>query len=146
MYFKIGEIGFKVTGVSPFKKGVVTSKTYIQCNNYFSLTTPIKRVLMITTTKYNNFDQELLKREVLSCNDYNINSLLINKNEVCQIRQYEFYIRNCEPPSGVLSNESIITIENKEIMNILKVKIAIIKVNWFLIYINRTMFLNFIIL
>jgi hypothetical protein len=129
-FFKIGEMGFKVIGLSPFKKGVISSKTYIHCDNFFSLSTPIKRALMITTSKYDNFDQESLKKEILAQGE-NFN-LLINKNEVAQIRQMEFIIRNCDPPTGVLNNESIITIENKDIMNISKVKIAIIKVRKFL--------------
>lgn len=129
MYFKIGEIGFKVAGVSPFKKGVVTSKTYIRCNNSYSLNTPISRALMITTNVYDNFDPNELRKEILTSGE---NNLLINKNEVARIKQYEFYVRNCEPNSGVLTNESQITIENKDIMNISKLKVAIIKVNFFL--------------
>lgn len=128
-FFKIGEIGFKVIGLSPFKKGVISSKTYIHCDNFFSLSTPIKRVLMITTSKYDNFNQESLTKEILSLGE-NLNlNLLINKNELFQIRQMEFIIRNCDPHTGVLNNESQITIENKDIMNISKVKIAIIKVS-----------------
>jgi hypothetical protein len=128
MFFKIGEMDFKVIGVAPFKKGVISSKTYIHCDNFFSLTTTIKRALMITTSKYDNFDQESLKKEILASPEMN---LLINKNEISQIRQMEYFIRNCDPPTGVINNESIITIENKDIMNISKVKIAIIKVNFF---------------
>ncbi len=132
MYFKIGEIGFKVIGVAPFKKGVVTSKTYIHCNSYYSLNTPIKRALLLTTTKFDNFDQEALKREVISWGEPN---LLVNKNEISHFRQFEFFVRNCEPDSGVLTSESQITIENKDILNIAKVKIAIIKVDFCLIFI-----------
>ena len=70
MFFKIGEMDFKVIGVSPFKKGVISSKTYIHCDNFFSLTTTIKRALMITTSKYDNFDQESLKKEILASSKY----------------------------------------------------------------------------
>lgn len=126
MQFKIGEISFKVNGLAPFKKGLVTSKTSVQCNTYYSLETPIKRALLITTTKYDNFDKESLLKDLFSSND---KQLIINKNEIAQLKQYEFYIRNCEPETGVLTPETIISIENKEIMNITKLKIAILKNN-----------------
>ncbi len=128
MFFKIGEIGFRVTGTCPFHKGAISSKTYIHCDNYHSLKTPIKRALMITTSKFDNFDQETLKKEILSNSG---EDLLINKNEIAQLKNYEFFIRNCDPSSGVLNNETQINIENKDLMNISKIKIAVIKVNNF---------------
>ncbi len=130
MFFKIGEMGFRVTGTSPFNKGAISSKTYIHCDNYFSLKTPIKRALMITTSKFDNFDQETLRKEILS---NSAEDLLINKNEIAQLKNYEFFIRNCDPPSGILNPETVINIENKDLMNISKIKIAVIKVwNYFI--------------
>lgn len=126
MFFKIGEIGFKVIGCAPFTKGTVSSKTYIHCDNYFSLKTPIKRALLITTSKFDNFDQETLKKEILN---NEIEDLLVNKNEIAQIKNYEFFIRNCDPSTGILTNETMINIENKDLMNVSKIKIAVIKVN-----------------
>lgn len=125
MFFKIGEIDFKVSGVFPGKKGVITSKTYIHCDNHFSSNTVIKRALFLTTQKYDNFDQESLVNEFINSEG----EFLINKNEITQIKQYEFYVRNCEPESGKINIDTQITIENKEILNITKLKIAIIKVN-----------------
>lgn len=125
MHFKIGEIGFKVSGMNPAKKGVVSSKTYVQCNSYYSFKNDIKRALLITTKKFDNFNQESLIKELLSSNE---KIFLISKNDVCHIKQYEFYIRNCEPVTGILGNQSQVSIENKEILNIQKLKIAIIKV------------------
>lgn len=123
-YFKIGEIGFKVTGISPGKKGVITSKTFLHCHDYYSLNTNITRALLLTTKKYDNFDAESLVKEIMSSD----RDFLINKNQLVQIKQYEFYVRNCEPDTGVLTTQSQITIENKEIHNITKVKVAVIKV------------------
>ncbi len=125
MFFKIGEIGLKVTGLSPTKKGVVTSKTFIHCQNYYSLSTPIKRALLITTNKLDNFDQNELRKEILSLRQ---TSLLINKNEIAKIKHCEFFVRNCEPETGIINNESVITIENKDIINVAKLKIAVLKV------------------
>jgi hypothetical protein len=123
-YFKIGEIDFKVSGLTPGKKGVITSKTVIHCENYFSSDTIIKRALFLTTQKYDNFEQESLVNDLINFDS----NYIINKNEVIQIKQYEFFVRNCEPESGKLNNETEIKIENIEIYNITKLKIAIIKV------------------
>jgi Leucine-rich repeat (LRR) protein len=89
------------------------------------MSTPVKRALMITTSKYDNFDEEELKKEILAANE---KYLVINKNEIAQIKHYEFFVRNCEPETGLLDNQTQITIENKDIMSISKVKIAVIKV------------------
>ena len=35
-FFKIGEIEFKVSAILPGNKGIVNSKTFIKCNNYYS--------------------------------------------------------------------------------------------------------------
>lgn len=123
--FKIGEISFKVTGTTPCKEGVVSSKTFIHCNNYYSTIIPIKRALMITTTKLNNFSQESLFQELLANPR---ETLAVNKNEIAKLNQYEFYVRNCEPEAGVISAESAVTFENKDLVVISKMKIAIIKV------------------
>lgn len=126
--FKIGEIGFKVYGTSPYGIGLVTSRTFIHCTKSFSSQTKINRALMITTSRYNDFRQEALINEILKNTEHN---LIISKNEVFSIRNYEFYVRNCEPESGVLTKESLITVENKEINRIVKIKLAIIKVSSF---------------
>lgn len=125
-YFKIGEINFKVSGLYPGKKGLITSKTFIHCNKYFSSNTIIKRALFLTTQKYDNFNQEALASELINSDS----DLIINKDEVTQIKQYEFYVRNSEPESGRINSQTQITIENKEIFNITKIKIAIIKVKF----------------
>lgn len=124
-FFKIGEIAFKVSGLFPGKKGAVTSKTFIHSDNYFSSGTIVKRALFLTTQRYDNFDQEALVNDLINSES----SFLITKNEITQIKQYEFYVRNSEPETGRISHETNITIENKEIYNITKMKIAIIKVN-----------------
>lgn len=129
-FFKIGEIDFKVSGLYPGKKGVITSKTFIHCDSYFSSNTILKRALFLTTQKYDNFNQEALVSEFLDSRS----NFLINKNEITQIKQYEFYVRNCEPESGRINSETQITVENKEIYNITKLKIAIIKVIFNFIY------------
>jgi hypothetical protein len=84
--------------------------------------------LMITTSKYDNFDAESLTKEIVTGND--LNSVLINKNEIARIKQYEFYIKNCEPSSGIVTENTIISIENRDINTISRIKIAIIKVRF----------------
>jgi hypothetical protein len=53
----------------------------------------------------------------------------INKNEIVMIKNYEFFVKNSEPLSGILSKETKVTIENREILNIQKLQIAVIKKN-----------------
>jgi len=132
MLFKIGEIDFRVIGSYPSGKGIISSKTYIQCNNFFSNKTEIKRALMITTIKYDDCLKDLIKQTILSGSDPN--SLIINKNEIARIKHYEFYIKNCEPSSGILTDNTILSIENRDIHQILRIKLAVIKVNF--IFIN----------
>ena len=52
----------------------------------------------------------------------------MNKNEVMNIKMYEFYVRNAEPEAGILTRNTRITIENKDILNISRLKIAVRKV------------------
>lgn len=125
MNFKIGEIDVKVSGMNPNKKGVVSCKTYIQCNNFYSMKNTIQRALFITTKKFDNFDQESLRKEFLSSN---AKDLLIIKNEIYHIKHHDFYVRNCEPSTGVMTCDTVVAIENKEVSNIQKMKVAIIKV------------------
>jgi hypothetical protein len=122
--FKIGEIVFKVIGLSPGNRGVINSKTHIQCNSYYSTSTGIKRCLLLTTQKYDNFNQEVLIKELMAENK----PIVINKYGLVQVKHYEFYVRNCEPDTGVINQESVIKIENNEMLNINRMKVAVIKV------------------
>ncbi len=61
-------------------------------------------------------------------NEQNRNDIILNKNEVVKIKMFEYYIRNAEPESGVLTRNTKITIENKDIHYISRLKIAIFKV------------------
>ncbi len=131
-FFKIGEIEFKVNGLNPGKKGVITSKTFIHCDNYFSSNTIIERALLLTTQKYEDLNKEAFVKELLN-NDNNYHNIMISKNEIIQMKQYDFYIRNCEPDSGKISSQTLISIENNEIINLSQIKIAIIKVFYYLL-------------
>ncbi len=105
--------------------------------SFYSSKTPLSRVLILTTQKYNNFNEESLIEDILKHDSNNGNYILnengdkiiLNKNEVANVKMYEFYIRNAEPESGVLTKDTKITIENKDIHNISRLKLAIIKVN-----------------
>jgi len=70
--------------------------------------------------------EELFKEDVLKENNNKLISL--NKNEVINIKLYEFYVRNAEPETGILTRNTKIAIENKDILNISRVKIAVLKV------------------
>lgn len=126
-YFKIGEIEFKVCGVYPGKKGVITSKTYVHCNNNFSRNINLERALLLTTQRYENFNQEVFLKELF---ERDISNVVISKNELIELNQYEFFVRNCIPESGKINNQTEIKIENKEIYNITKIKVAVIKVKY----------------
>jgi hypothetical protein len=125
--FQIGEIEFRISGVSPVDRGVIISKTYIHCNSWFSSKTNIIRALLITTKKYENLDQDVLNRQILSLNK----DIVLMKNEVIRIKEYEFYVKNCQPESGIISSETLLSIENKDVNNVSNLKIAILKVKYF---------------
>ena len=84
-------------------------------------------MLILTTQKYNNFNQESLIEEFFK-EDPNNKPITMNKNEVITIKMYEFFVRNAEPEAGILTRNTKITIENKDILNISRLKIAILKV------------------
>jgi hypothetical protein len=103
---------------------------------------------LITTQKYNNFDQESLITELKNENTNNkyINNnnnenipknIMLNKNEVTSIKFYEFLVRNCVPETGILTKDTILTIENKDILNVAKIKLSVLRVKEILIF-NRT--------
>lgn len=128
-FFKIGEIEFKVAGVLPVKKGLVTSRTYIKCNNYFSSENTIKRALFITMEKYQNLTRDEIISNLMKPNS----TYLVNKNDILKVKQKEFFVRNCEPETGRINNETTIIIENRDLLDIKDIKIAIIKVKLFYI-------------
>lgn len=125
-FIHIGEMEFKVIGMNPERQGVVTAKTYIRCNKFYSSNRLIKRALLITKQKYDNFHEEAMIAEIMSSPQ---EQLLINKDEISKIKDYEFYVRNCEPESGLITKNSAISIENKEIFSIAKIKLGVIKNN-----------------
>lgn len=53
----------------------------------------------------------------------------MSRLDVWKIKGYEFYIKNCIPVSGRLTKNTSIKIENREIHNIVKVQVAVIKSN-----------------
>jgi len=71
-----------------------------------------------------NFSQEDLVKELKKKENE-----VISKNETVMLKNYEFFVKNCSPESGVLMKSSIINVENRDILNIQKVQIAIIKKN-----------------
>jgi len=70
--------------------------------------------------------EEFFKEDVLKEN--NNKQISLNKNEVINIKIYEFYVRNADPETGILTRNTKIAIENKDILNISTVKIAVLKV------------------
>jgi len=122
---KIGEIEFKVAGVLPsnIKKGIVTSQTYIKCNNFFSSENTIKRALCITMEKYND-----LKRDEIIDSLMRPGSYVINKYDILRVMQKEFFVRNCEPETGRINGDTNLFIENRYLFNVEEIAIAVVKV------------------
>ena len=54
------------------------------------------------------------------------NQILILKDNLILIKNYIFYVRNSEPSSGIINSQTYLSIENKEILNITKLNIAIV--------------------
>ncbi len=80
--------------------------------------------MLITTKKQIDFIEESLIKEIMF--ESNNQQVVIIKDNIVKIKEREFYVRNSEPPSGLLTNETYITIENKEIFNIDIINIAVL--------------------
>ena len=122
----IGELEFKVIGTFPDVSGIVSSKTFIRCNKYYTANCIIKRALLITTKKYENFDKNEIIKEI---NSASLDQLQITKGDIAKIKNYEFYIRNAEPECGRIAPSTDLSIENKEISSIAKIKFGVIQRN-----------------
>jgi len=121
--FQIGEIAFKVSGLNPFRFGFVSSKTYIRLNSFFTVKEPIQRALLLTSKYLLNFSDKDLIAELQS------EPFPIIKNEICEVKNFEFFIKNCEPESGVVNKDTVISVENKQLNLITKIQLGIIKSN-----------------
>ena len=123
--FSIGEYEFKVSSTYPnLINGKVTSETLIRCNEYYSNIIPIKEATFITCKNYENESNEEIKEKIY-LTPYK-NQLSIYNNSLTRINSYDFFIRNCYPSFGVINNETIINIKNKNIEQIRSVTLAII--------------------
>ena len=122
--FKIGDLEFKVIGIFPNKYGHINFNTYIKLNSCYSSKNIIERCLILSSRKLLNFHHNDLVDEIK-----NKNGIIVTKNEMLKVNNYEFFVRNSTPFSGVLTKDSKITIENKEILNIQKLHLAVIKKN-----------------
>lgn len=112
--FSIGEIEFRIMNIKPHANYVkVTNNTLIRINDIFSSHVPIKYVLLVTSSNYSNTPLENIKRDIYSTPHKN--ELIIIKNKSAKINNYNFYIKNSFPECGIITNETAITIENKEI-------------------------------
>jgi len=123
-YFKIREYEFKVVGLSSKNNGIFTDNTLIYCNQTYSKKAKIKRVLLLTLKKNNILDEEYLIEEM---KNYNAR-IVIKKNDLVKINDNEYFVRNCEPESGIIDQQTNINIENDDVFEITDVKIAVIKV------------------
>lgn len=52
--------------------------------------------------------------------------IILTKNEILTLNSNKFYVKNCEPSSGVITKNSQIKFENKEILGILKLQLAVL--------------------
>ena len=123
--FLIGEYEFKVSSTCPnLLNGKVTSETLIRCNEYYSNIIPIKEATFITCKNYENETNEEIKEKIYLTPFQS--QLSINNNSLTRINSYDLYIRNCSPSYGVINNDTIINIKNKNIEQIRSVTLAII--------------------
>lgn len=86
----------------------------------------INRALILTTKTLDNFSAEHIKLDFFGSG--NRNSFIINKNHVFKVGNKEFLVRNCEPETGMLTSEATITVENRNIAYISRMRIAVLKV------------------
>jgi hypothetical protein len=80
--------------------------------------------LLLTTEQLINFSQDELIKEII--NDENG---IVIKNEIISLKKYKFYVKNSEPRTGIITKLTELKLENREILNILKLQIAVIQSN-----------------
>lgn len=62
-------------------------------------------------------------REILNSRE------LLIKNQTKVISQFEFFVKNCQPDTGEITTETAVSIENRDILNLAKIKLAVLKSN-----------------
>ena len=110
--FSIEDNEYRVVDSKPYVGYVkVTKRTRIKIEMIYSSRIPIKRALLITGKKYNNVDVEDIKRDVFSTPHKG--ELIVIKNTSSKINNYDFYIKNSIPDYGIINNDTVLSIENK---------------------------------
>lgn len=126
--FNIGDIELKVIGSIPEIRGKVSMNTRIQCINYHSNNTVLLRALIITKVSNNNITTDKIKVDILTSPK---EQLTISKGNGITIGRHEFYVRNCIPECGLISPDTLLSIEQKTVVNVTKIKLAVINNNRF---------------
>ena len=131
--FSIGEYEFKVISTTPnLISGKITSLTLIRCHEFYSNIIPIKEVNIITCKKYDNLNIEDIKNKIY--NTPYLSQLCILNNYLTRINSIDLFIRKCSPNFGIINNETILNIENKNIEDLNSVFFGVVK--------NENPFLN----
>ena len=115
---------------------LLTTQKYSNFNQEFLL----KEFFSETESLEEETSSGLLKENDLGLNNNNsssnnfisnsgeFNRLLIKKNSLLNLNnKFMFFVRNCEPETGVINTETFITIENRELSDITKIKLAVLK-------------------
>ncbi len=131
--FNIGEYEFKVFSTFPnLISGKISSNTLIRCNEFYSNIIPIKEAFIITCKNYENKTINEIKDKIYST-PYKSQLSILN-NSLTRINSIDLFIRKCSPNYGIINNETILNIENKNIEDLNSVFLGVIK--------NENPFLN----
>ena len=128
--FHINNYTFKVISTLPsipfssYNYGYISSKTNIHCDSFYSNTTQLTRVFLITTTKYKNFTESHFQTAISSISAQKL--LQTHRNSIIEINNDKFYTRNCTPEYGIITPSTSISIDNKLPLQIAKVKCAVL--------------------
>ena len=124
--FNIGEYEFKVFSTIPnLISGKISSNTLIRCNEFYSNIIPIKEAFIITCKNYENKTINEIKDKIYST-PYKSQLSILN-NSLTRINSIDLFIRNCSPNYGVINNETILNIQNKNIEQLTSITFGIIK-------------------
>ena len=128
--FHIDNFIFKIISTSPnipfssSNYGYISSKTNIHCDSFYSNTTELTRILLITTSKYKNFSESHFQAVISSISNKKL--LQTQRNSILEINNNKFYTRNCTPEYGIITPNTSISIDNKPPIQITKVKFAVL--------------------
>ena len=104
------------------------SGLHFKTNNFISpifIISPLSIYFFIPDKKYDNLNIEDIKNKIY--NTPYLSQLCILNNYLTRINSIDLFIRKCSPNYGIINNETILNIENKNIEDLNSVFFGVVK-------------------